>query len=320
MICLRSFLAGVLGLLLAGCATAPKPATPGPTAETQPAEPSPPPLYTLRADQVVQLNLPGGERFDASGLLLTPQGDLLTINDRGPILYRIEFLPDRPEANLVPLPTCFTASQLAPLAAQKHGHYDSEGIAQDAQGRLYICEEADRWILRCDPNTHQVERLPIDWSPVKNYFSADPNASFEGIAIGGDKLYVANERSHPVIVVVDLRTFRIIDHFQVYPQQFSLLGTHYSDLSWYAGHLFVLCRQHRIVLEVDPDTHAVLAEYDYRQLEDQLGYSKQLPVGIMEGLAVDRDWFWLATDNNGFTRHNHPNDTRPTLLKCPRPK
>lgn len=311
MVQLRNVLLGWLFVMLAGCATPHKP----------PA--APPAQYTLQAEKVWQINLPGGERFDASGLLLTPAGDLLTVNDRGPTLYRIEFLPQGTAANVIPLPNCFTPEQLAPFAKEKiGGHYDCEGIAQDPQGRLYICEEANRWILRFDPKANRVERLPIDWTPVTNYFSTDLNASFEGIAIGNGKLYVANERTHPVIIVVDLRSLKIIDHFQVYPQKFSLFGTHYSDLSWYQGKLFVLCRQHRIVLQVDPETHAVLAEYDYRELEDRLGYYKPLPVsvGIMEGLAVDRDYFWLCTDNNGLARSSAPKDTRPTLLKCPRPK
>ncbi len=294
-------------LLAAGCATSPKQAE----AEW--------PRYVLHAELTAQLNLPGGQRFDASGLLLTPSGDLLTVNDLGPTLYRIEMRPDGASADVVPLPNCFTETQLAPFAPEKFGRYDCEGIAQDPEGRLYICEEANRWILRCDPKAGRVERLAIDWTSVQNYFSTDRNASFEGIAIGKGKLYVANERSAPVIIVVDLARLKVIDHFEVYPQRFSLFGTHYSDLSWYDGKLFVLCRQHRVVLEVDPKTHAVLAEFDYRAMEDQLAYRKQLPVGIMEGLAVERDFFWLVTDNNGLPRANAPDDRRPTLLKCRRP-
>jgi len=297
----------VPALLAAGCATSPKQAE----ADW--------PRYVLHAELTAQLNLPGGQRFDASGLLLTPSGDLLTVNDLGPTLYRIQMRPDGASADVVPLPNCFTETQLAPFAAEKFGRYDCEGIAQDPEGRLYICEEANRWILRCDPKAGRVERLAIDWSSVQNYFSTDRNASFEGIAIGKGKLYVANERSAPVIIVVDLARLKVIDHFEVYPQRFSLFGTHYSDLSWYDGKLFVLCRQHRVVLEVDPKTHAVLAEFDYRAMEDQLAYRKQLPVGIMEGLAVERDFFWLVTDNNGFPRANAPDDRRPTLLKCRRP-
>jgi hypothetical protein len=297
----------VPALLAAGCATSPKQAE----ADW--------PRYVLHAELTAQLNLPGGQRFDASGLLLTPSGDLLTVNDLGPTLYRIQMLPDGASADVVPLPNCFTEAQLAPFAPEKFGRYDCEGIAQDPEGRLYICEEANRWILRCDPKAGLVERLAIDWSSVRNYFSTDRNASFEGIAIGKGKLYVANERSAPVIIVVDLARLKVIDHFEVYPQRFSLFGTHYSDLSWYDGKLFVLCRQHRVVLEVDPKTHAVLAEFDYRAMEDRLNYRKQLPVGIMEGLAVERDFFWLVTDNNGLPRANAPDDRRPTLLKCRRP-
>jgi len=297
----------VPALLAAGCATSPKQAE----ADW--------PRYVLHAELTAQLNLPGGQRFDASGLLLTPSGDLLTVNDLGPTLYRIQMLPDGASADVVPLPNCFTETQLAPFAAEKVGRYDCEGIAQDPEGRLYICEEANRWILRCDPKAGRVERLAIDWSSVRNYFSTDRNASFEGIAIGKGKLYVANERSAPVIIVVDLARLKVVDHFEVYPRRFSLFGTHYSDLSWYDGKLFVLCRQHRVVLEVDPKTHAVLAEFDYRAMEDRLNYRKQLPVGIMEGLAVERDFFWLVTDNNGFPRANAPDDRRPTLLKCRRP-
>jgi len=294
-------------MLLAGCA-----------APQQSPTTALPAQHTLRAEQVLQLNSPGGEEFDASGLLLTSAGDMLTVNDRGPVLYRIQFLTGSASANLIPLTNCFTASQLAPFARQKTGRYDCEGIAQDEQGRLYICEEADRWILRCDPKTDRVERLPIDWSAVSSQFSSDRNASFVGIAIGIGRLYVPNERSNPLIIVVDLRTLTIIEHLQVFPQKFSLLGTHYSDLTWYGGQLFVLCRQHRVVLQVDPATHAVLAEYDYRELEDQLGYIKQFPVGIMEGLAVDQNYFLLVTDNNGLARARAPKDIRPTLLKCPR--
>jgi uncharacterized protein YjiK len=283
-------------------------------------EPATWPLYALTTAQAVPLNLPGGQRFDASGLLLTPSGELLTVSDRGPTLYRIALSPDGRAADLIPLTDCFTPSQLAAVAPITSGHYDCEGIAQDEQGRLYICEETHRWILRCDPKAHQVERLAIDWSPVQRFFSADPNASFEGITVGNGRLYVVNERSSAVIIVVDLVSFRVLDCFVVCPHAASLFGIlHYSDLSWHDGKLFVLCRQHRAVLEVEPRTHAVLAEFDYGKLEDELGYRKQYPAGLMEGLAVDRDYIWLVTDNNGFGRAHFPSDKRPTLVKCARP-
>ena len=247
-------------------------------------------------------------------------GDLLTLSDAGASLYRVHFDARSNEANLLLLTGYFAPAELKRFAGDKHGHFDCEGIARDEQGRLYVCEEADRWILRCDPASGRVERLAIDWSPVEKFFSTDRNASFEGIAIGQGKLYIANERESPLIIVLDLATLNIVEHFVVTPRTKLLLGfLHYSDLSWFDGKLYVLCRQHRVVLEVDPATHDVLAEFNYRQLEDDLGYTTQFPVGIMEGVAVDRDFIWLVTDNNGLGRGTDAKDIRPTLLKCPRP-
>ena len=280
------------------------------------------PRHRLAADQITLLTPPNRDRFDASALLLTPSGDLLTLRDNsGPLLYRIELLPGGGEARLVALGDCFTTPQVAALGrGGVDQELDCEGIAQDEQGRFYVCEERRRWILRCDPKTGQTERLPIDWSPVKDFFSPlDSNASFEGVAVGKGRLYVANERSSPVIIVVDLASLRVTGHFVVYPKTSSLLGTHYSDLCWFEDRLWVLCRQHRAVLEVNPETHAVLAEFDYSDLERELGYRIGLPLGIMEGLAVSRDTIWLATDNNGADRARARGDIRPTLVRCPRP-
>src|SRR5689334_9621855 len=277
------------------------------------------PSYELKAGQSWLLNLSNSQRFDASGLLLLTNGDLLTLTDRGPTLYRIQFRTNESIADLIPVQNLFTPVELKKYAREKFSYYDSEGIAQDDQGRFYVCEEANRWIIRCGPDNPEVERLAIDWTPVKKFFSSDRNASFEGITVLGDKLFVANERDNAVIIIVDLKTLRVIDHFQVFPKKPSFLGTHYSDLSRCDGKLYVLCRQHRVILEVNPDTHQVLAEFDYGNVEADLGYETRYPVGIMEGLAVTRDTFWLATDNNGLPRLKDKKDIRPTLLKLARP-
>lgn len=277
------------------------------------------PVFTLQATQSWRLNFSGG-RFDASGLLQMPSGEWLTVSDRGPSVYRIEFKPGTDTASLAPLTNCFTRAQLALFAKEKPISYDTEGLAVDPQGRIYICEEGNRWILRCDPKTGVTERLAIDWTPVKEFFDRnDRNASFEGIAIGDGKLYVANERTRAVIIVVDLATLKVIDHFVVWPQVTSLMGfLHYSDLAWFEGKLWVLCRHHRVVLEVDPATKRTLAEFNYQQLEDALDYDKELPTGIMEGLAVTAAAIWLVTDNNGLPR-GRGRDIRPMLVKFARP-
>ncbi len=278
-------------------------------------------MHTLRSVQTTLLTPPTGSQFDASGLQLMPDGTLITVgNTHGPTPYRIDFLPGELEARLVPLTNYFATNAVIAALGTNHHTLDCEGLAWDDRGRLYECEERERMILRSDSAGH-VERLPIDWTPVKDYFSAvDKNASFEGIAIGGGRLYVANERNSPVIITVDLDTLKVKRDFVIQPSKSSWLGLHYSDLCWFENHLWILCRQHYVVLEVDPSSRRVLAEYDYREIEERLSYVTGLPLGIMEGLAVDRDFIWLVTDNNGDVRKGARKDRRPTLIKCPRPR
>jgi hypothetical protein len=278
------------------------------------------PRHRLIAEQTTLLNLPNHERFDASGLWLLDSGELLTLrNTHDSILYRIDFLPGGQEANLIPFNDCFRQDQMRSASGDQLA-FDCEGIARDDQSRFYICEERRRAIFRCDPGTGRTERLLIDWRPVEDYFSSiDPNASFEGIAVGQGKLYVANERSSAIIIEVDLASLKVKGHFVVQPTKSSFFGLHYSDLCWFEDQLWVLCRQHRVILKIDPRTHYVLEEFDYRDLEDGLGYRTGLPVGIMEGLVVSKDFIWMVTDNNGDPRGRTGNDIRPTLVRCLRP-
>jgi hypothetical protein len=281
-----------------------------------------PPRFTLVAEKFWLLDPPAQERFDASGLLFLPDGGLLTVNDRGSSLYRVQFRAGTNVADLVTVPDCFTTTQLAPFAREKTGRWDCEGIARDDAGRLYLCEEANRWILRWDPRTQSVERLVIDWSPAKSYFTTtDINASFEGVAIGGGKLYVANERQRGRIIVVDLATLKVERHFQVSYSASRAFDTHYSDLSWHDGALWVLLRESDAVLKVDPLKEIVLAEFSYGEMTRQreVIYTGKYPTGTMEGLAVDDESIWLVTDNNGEARWSARSDTRPTLFKCRRP-
>jgi uncharacterized protein YjiK len=280
------------------------------------------PRAQLRAEKIWQLNLPNGQRFDASGLAFTPEGDLLTLSDRGPEIYKIKFRQNTNAADLVLIPTCFNSQQLKPYAREKIDRYDSEGIAVDAKGTIYVCEEANRWILRCDPGQGKVERLPIDWRPVQKYFDlSDLNASFEGVAVSPDKLYVANERQVGRIIVVDLATLKIVDDFSVHPAGSNARDIHYSDLCWFDGVLYALLRESRCVVAIQPADHRVIAEYDFKEMErePEVLYRSLYPTSQMEGLAVDKDYIWLCTDNNGTGRAKYPHDIRPTLFKCRKP-
>jgi hypothetical protein len=279
--------------------------------------------YTLGADHTWQMNLPDNQRFDASGLFEEKPGVLLTESDQRIGVYRIIFGQSDDSVDLARVPDCFTDSQLAPFADEKYGRYDCEGVTEDAQGRIYLCEEADRWILRWDPRAKTVERLNIDWTPVKKYFSSDRNAAWEGITIHGSTLYVANERKRGRIIAVDLNTLKVTDDFAVKASHSIWYEPHYSDLCWFDGALYALMREDHVILKLNPATHEVLAEYNFAAMENARdnAYYKVVPLvtGVMEGLAVDENYFWLCTDNNGLPRKHHRDDTRPTLFRCPRP-
>jgi uncharacterized protein YjiK len=276
-------------------------------------------FFKLVAEEFWRLELPGGREFDASGLVWDGK-DLLVVADTETTLYRVVL----GEGNVAPLEKkeFFTTDQLRPFLAEKHGRFDLEGITRDDAGRIYVCEEADRWVLRFDPATKRVERLAIDWSPVTQFFNPrNRNASFEGIAIGGGRLWIANERERARVIEVDLDSLKVVGDFAPQPSSWGLV-LHYSDLAWRDGHLFVLLRHHKVILEIEPKSREVLAEYDYAAVEDasQHLYLKEYPTGIMEGMAVDDQYFWLVTDNNGFGRRAAPGDHRPTLFRCRRPK
>lgn len=286
----------------------------------KPAPESQPGQFTLKAEQIWRLECQSPKRFDASALHRLKDGTWLTLDDKTTRLFRIELTGDT--GRLVPTDLEFLPKR-APRSptGKATPRPDVEGLALDDAGRIFIAEESQRQVLRFDPVTRNSERLAIDWTPVQKWFSNDVNASWEGIALGGGKLYLANERSTGRIVVVDLATLKVERDFQVSPPGVSAADVHYSDLCWHAGHLWVLCRESRCVLRVDAATEKVLAAFDYDAIErdPENAYAHPYPYGFVEGLFVDDTHIWLAVDNNEFPRVADKNDRRPQLWKCPRP-
>lgn len=287
--------------------------------------PSPfaPPTYELKVAQAWQLQTADGSQFDASGLLRLPDQTLLTVNDRAALAYRIVFRPGTNVADLVAAPEWFSTNGLATPTTRHAKAYDAEGLARDDRGRIYLCEESRRQIHRFDPSRSVCETLDIDWKPVSRYFDgSDSNASFEGIAIGHSTLYVANERQVGRIITVDLATLRVTGDFSVAPHDRPARDVHYSDLCWFDEDLWVLCRESRRVLRVNPTTHAVRSEFDYADIELSREYAYYNPYpgyGFYEGLSVDAENIWLAVDNNNYPRIADKNDRRPSLFRCRRP-
>jgi hypothetical protein len=276
--------------------------------------------FKLAPDNYWRIDLPNSRRFDVSGLIVH-DSEILIVADAIQTPFRLRLSANHTAA---PEPVeMFTPAQLVlPLKGNVRARYDFEGLARDAAGRVYVCEEAQRLVLRYDPATQAVERLPIDWTPVRKYFqNQTANAAWEGIAVGAGKLWVANERDRPRIIELDLNTLQITADFAPEASFWGLI-LHYSDLCYFDDSLWVLLRHHRVVLQLDPTTHAVQAEYDYRALEDapEHEYIKNYPTGNMEALAVDQNYIWLATDNNGLPRRADLSDTRPTLFRCRRPR
>lgn len=278
------------------------------------------PTYTLKAAQIWRLDCDKPKRFDASALQRLPDGTLITLDDKTTRLFRIELTGDA--GRLVATDHEF----LPPRPPRKPGtksepRPDPEGLAVDESGRVLVCEESQRRVFRYDPANHSQETLNIDWTPAKRWFSSDMNASWEGIAVGGGKLYLANERSRGRIIVVDATTLKVERDFQVRPPDVQAADVHYSDLCWHAGHLWVLCRESRCVLQVDAAAEKVLASFDYEAIErdPDNAYAHPYPYGFVEGLLVEADNLWLIVDNNEFPRVADKNDRRAQLWRCPRP-
>lgn len=262
------------------------------------------------------------ERFDASGLLRLPDGTLCTVNDKQAGVYRIE-IPARGEvAKLTLWPGVFSAAALDQASGKKARAYDLEGLAQDSAGRLYVCDEFSRGVFRYDPQTEKTEGLIVDWSPVQRWFSRDRNAGWEGIAVGGDTLFLANERDTGRIVRVALASLSVTGSFSVSPPGRPARDIHYSDLCWFQQRLWVLCRESHCILKVEPVKEKVEAAYDYGAIErdPRYGYLNPLPYGFVEGLVVAADGIWLVVDNNGVPRAADPRDSRSSLWRCELPE
>ena len=307
-------------LFFAACSSTPKTQAPPKVealTQTNAAPPRPKrQQFRLTAEAFWRIELPEGQRFDASGLVWH-DGRLLIVADAISTIFQIEF----GETNTARLnkTDLLSGTRLAELVGDRP-RYDLEGLARDEQGGIYVCEEGTRSIFRVDPVAHTFEKLDIDWTPVQEYFSADRNASFEGLAVAEGKLWAANERERPRVIEVDLANGKVLGNYAPVPSTWGLV-THYSDICWFKGRLFLLLRHHRVILEIDPTTRDVLAEYHFEAMEEAPDhrYLRAYPTGTMEGLTVDDEYFWLVTDNNGFARAQAPQDRRPTLFRCKRP-
>ena len=273
------------------------------------------PTQSLVLEQSWRLDGARG-RFDGSGIERADDGELLVVRDSELAVYAVRFQANRPSAALVR-----HARYAAPLEKLDLGvkRFDMEGLAIDEKGILYACDEYARRVLRFTTKG-VINSLPLDLAGASEFFSkTDRNASFEGIAIGGDRLYLANERGQGRILELDLRSGKLLNSFNLRTGLTAWPDTHYSGLDWDKGRLFALLREERAVIEVDPEARRIKRILRYHDVEyhPEHRYQTRVPfAGVMEGLLVEDDVVWLLSDNNGLGRFADKSDSRPTLFRC----
>jgi len=269
-----------------------------------------------------------GLRMDLSGLTHDGSGfyvisDTSTQNE----IYQLNLDHDKNEASLkahASFPRPWLKSYLKRNAGQ--GRFDLEGITW-CQGGFYLAEESTRSILSLNLKGMAEEHpLGFDKFHAKkgkmSPFSGVRNAGLEAIACDENKglLYVFNERQFRMGYVYSLKEKKLLEQFD-FPSGNTLprfeksfwIYPDFAGADFHGGKLYVLVRNQRLILEVDPESYAVLRRLSFARHTEHL-YQKNDPFGLAEGLVVRRDKFYIVLDNNGHPRRNNQNDIRPVLL------
>lgn len=301
----------------------------------------------------------GISRFDASGLTFVPaRKRLLTVNDKLSRLqlFSIPLVPlsknSSPNLTRGNKPIL-----LQPDVLGKYKHAGSLGrqlqrrvLGLDLEG-LSVCgdhllavSENQSAFFRIHPKTGKTTRHTLDLKPYllqtakRNrplpYLPRAYNAGFEGLVCvpSLQRLFVIQERSPRLILIAKLpKTWRegqrltILDHFDL--PRFSLpqrigrypCGPDFSGAAFSQGFLYVIYRNARLVLKVDPKTRKLSAARSYMHAIRGL-YQRRKPFGLAEGIALSKDRLWLILDNNARARLRNLRDRRPVLLEFARPK
>lgn len=287
-------------------------------------------------------------RFDPSGLFYWPQTkSLLTVNDKPDEVQVHTILPASPKSSAREVKMLFrakaTIQRTSPMFPGYRFMYDLEGIT-GCGGHLFVVSEEPRTIIRINPKTKATTSHTLD---VEDYykrsarmrhpiarFSFHPNAGFEGITCDPKtgRLYVVQERQPRYILVVSKpsewkqgKKLRILSHFDLptfsLPRQIRGIDSEpdFAGADFDSGSLYILYRNERLVLKVNPKTNSLVSSYSYRHVEDNL-YQQRLPFGLAEGLVVKGNRIFIVLDNNRRPRVNNSSDIRPVLFSFVRPK
>ncbi len=296
------------------------------------------------------LQPPSSGRFDPSGLVYWPPShSLLTVDDK---LHQVKIfsIPLKHSRSLVDVKSVrlFFHSRVAvkrPMSDVWRGYrlgLDLEAITSCGSS-LWVAAEQTRTLIRIEPSTgvatHHTLNLreygktsALDRHPMPG-MSRDHNASFEGLACDEKhkRLYVIQERQPRLILQVRLPiTFRhnqvlkIVDHFDLpsfhLPHRYGQVDSEpdFSGAAMNGKSLYVLYRNARLILKVDPIQHKLMDVRSYHHAVKHL-YRLSKPFGLAEGIVVRGHRIWIALDNNGKPRWGRRNDRRPVLLEFARP-
>jgi glutamine cyclotransferase len=268
--------------------------------------------------------------FEPSALCTDEKGNLFTVSDKlSTSIYRIWQSGNKYQVN-EDIKT--STGQVFKLRLKKKNRFDFEGL-EYLDGLFYVADERDRRVYTIDKSGN-IKDLEIDvngYMDSHNIGNKESNSGLEGLTIDpvNKKMFLMKERQESAILVADMKTNKIERHFKL-----NIPGTvepALTDASFYNGFLYVLVRSHRQIVKVNPETGEVASIYDYRKYEENPDYVyRKVPnwfgsadsdgYGVMEGLAVTKDSFYVASDNNMIPSQHSVFNNKPIVFVFDKPE
>lgn len=190
---------------------------------------------------------------------------------------------------------------------------DLEGIST-CEGDIYLINELPRDVLKVSQKARTLEKLPLELSGYPQLKDGGNNAGFEGITVDCENkiMYLAKEREPRQILVVDLKTMKLMDHWDVPTsnrggqrvinpwngENVVEIQPDFADLAFDRGFLYALERNTFEIAKIDPKTKTVVNRVSYWQTEKPL-YEHFEPFGLAEALILTKDQILIGFDNNG---------------------
>ena len=264
----------------------------------------------------------GPPNIQPSGLTIW-QNTLFTVSDKhDDTIFQIILKADK--AYLVPHIT-FTPPQ-----NNSFRKLDFEGITCDEKGNFYIASEMAIRILKVSSNGKSVQWITPGLRPFgeKVGLFQRRNAYIEGLTYTKNgKFILCAEREPRGIIEVDTSTDPVsVFAYKMDQTKFRMkenVGVDFTGLDYFQHELYALGRNSFTIctLKFDGTTYRETKGWSFRstELADSNKYS-DMKYGRAEGLAVDKDHFYVILDNNNDPKTNDPNDRRPLLFIFERPK